>query len=198
MKYGDFTGGQVEAVINRMGGFQNWLRFAGGVGKVVFDSILELVKSDIKVSSHERFVVADHFKKGVAGIYYVGDNFRHWFGNKVEENIPAATLSSHKLTKSSVDGPIKKELGEGHETFLTWLFEKIEAQADGREGELLTNGYANIFYVEGRVVFAYWDAGYGWSVDAFGVSAPRAWNADDRVFSRNVLVPSETQESVQV
>lgn len=132
-----------------------------GVAEVVVKSILELVNAAIKVSARDKFVVADNFKKGNAGIYYLGENFTKWFGGKVEENIPAATLSSHRLSQNSVDGPIKAELGENHETFLCWLFEKIEVQANGREGELLVDGRANIFYVDGRVVDADWNAGDG-------------------------------------
>ncbi|OHA91408.1 MAG: hypothetical protein A2758_03055 [Candidatus Zambryskibacteria bacterium RIFCSPHIGHO2_01_FULL_49_18] len=155
-KFNDVTVGQMEACINRMGGMENFLRFIGGAGELVF-RLLSLVTREITVSSvsaREKFVVADHFKKGNAGIYYLGDNFKKWFGSKVEENVPAARLLSHQLTQSSVDGPIKAELGEGHETFLAWLFQMIEAQEDGREGALLVNGYANIFYIDGRVVGA--------------------------------------------
>jgi prepilin-type processing-associated H-X9-DG protein len=198
-KYNDLTVGQSEACINRMGGLDNFLRFIGGQGKVVFETLLTLLKSDIKASARKRFVVADNFEKGKAGIYSLGSNFQKWFGDKVETNVPAATLSSYTLTCSSVDGPIKAELGENHETFLSWLFEKIEAQADGREGELLVNGYANIFYVDGRVVFAHWRAGRGWHVSARVVTYPDSWSVGRRVFSRNsVLVSSETLVQAQV
>ena len=199
-KFNDVTVGQMEACINRMGGMENFLRFIGGAGELVF-RLLSLVTREITVSSvsaREKFVVADHFKKGNAGIYYLGDNFKKWFGSKVEENVPAATLSSHQLTQNSVDGPIKAELGEGHETFLTWLFQMIEAQADGCEGELLVNGYMNIFYIDGRVVCARWDAGYGWHVNAYEVSYPYAWRDGFRVFSRNSLKSLETAVQTQV
>jgi len=196
-KYADVTAGQTEACINRMGGWDNFLRFIGGSGKLVFDSILELITSEIKVSAREKFVVADHFKKGNAGIYFLSDNFKARFGGLVE-NASATILSSRKLTQSSVDEPIRAELGKNHETFLSWLFEKLEQQADGREGDLLVNGYANIWYVLDasgvvRAVLAYWSAGRGWDVDANGVSNPRAWGDGDRVFSRNsVLESSDT------
>jgi hypothetical protein len=196
-KFNDITVGQMEACVNRMGGMQNFLRFIGGAGELVF-RLLETLKAEIKVSARDKFVVADNFKKGNAGIYYLGENFQKWFGSKVEENIPAATLSSRKLTQNSLDGPIKAELGESHETFLCWLFEKIEAQADGREGELLVNGRANIFYINGRVVGAGWGAGGGWRVCAYEVANPGEWCAGCRVFSRNsVLKSSETLVSAQ-
>ena len=104
MKYNELTLGQVEAVVNKLGGMEGVKRFLAGTVEVVMKSILELVKPDIAVSVRERFVVSDNFKKGNAGIYYIGDNFTKWFGSKVEENIPAATLSSRRLTQISVDG----------------------------------------------------------------------------------------------
>ena len=165
---------------------------ACGLAEIVMKPLLELVKIGITVSARERFAIADHFKKGSAGIYYVSETFHKWFDAKVEENVPAGTLTSHKLAQDSVDGPIKAKLGEGHEVFLSWVFEKIEAQADGREGELLVNGRANIFYYDGRVVLVGWIAGFGWYVGARGVSTPHAWIAGRRVFSRNsVLKPSD-------
>lgn len=199
IKNSELTLGQIEAVVNKLGGMDGVRRLLAGTVEIVIKSILELVKPDIKVSARDRFVVADNFKKGNAGIYYLGDNFKKWFGDKVETNVPTATLSSRILTQSSVDDPIKAELGENHETLLSWLFEKIEAQADGREGELLVNGYANIFYIDGRVVRVFWDAGYGWYVFARGVTDPDSWYAGFRVFSRNsVLKSSETLVQAQV
>lgn len=94
-------------------------------------------------------------------------------------------LSSKKLLAKSLDGPIKTELGEGPETFLSWLFQMLEAQADGRKGDLLVDGCANIFYVYGRVVGAGWFAGVGWFVGARGVTNPNPWDDGNLVFSRN-------------
>jgi len=198
IKYSELNLGQIEAVVNKLGGMEGVRRLLAGTVEIIAKSILQLVNSEIKVSARECFVVGGNFKKGNAGIYYLGDNFQKWFGSKVETNIPASTLSSHKLMQSSLDGPIKTELGGNHETFLSWLFEKIEAQADGREGELLVSGYANIFYVDGRVVYAGWNVGFGWDVHAYEVTNPDAWNDGRRVFSRNsVLKSSETLVQAQ-
>lgn len=193
IKNSELNLGQVEAIVNKLGGMEGVKRFLASTVEIVVKSILELVSDEIKVSARDKFVVTNHFKKGNAGIYFVSDNFKAWFGTKVEESVPAATLSSHRLAQGSVDGPIKAELGEGHETLLAWLYEKIEVQAGGRKGELLVNGYANIWYVDGRVVYVIWYAGSGWYVFAYEVSHPDGWVADIRVFSRNVLETSETQ-----
>ena len=59
---------------------------------------------------------------------------------------PSTTGSSHAR---SVDGPILAELGgeAKAETTLTEVYSLMEAQKNGENGPLLTNGYANIFYV---------------------------------------------------
>ncbi len=42
MKYPKVTAGQTEACINRMGGWSNFLRYIGGQGKIVFNTILSI------------------------------------------------------------------------------------------------------------------------------------------------------------
>ena len=64
-------------------------------------------------------------------------------------------------------------------------------QPNGELGVLLTNGWANIFYVlyaNGvlRALIVDWDGG-GWGVSALSVSDPRRWFDGSRVFSRNPL-----------
>lgn len=162
-------------------------------------SILELVKSDVKVSAHERFIVAKNFKKGNAGIYYLGGNFERLFCDKIEENVPSATLSSRRLVQSSTLGPIKAELGEGHEIFLAWLFDKVESQANGRKGDLLVDGRTNIFYVDGCAVLARRGARDGWRIITEEISDPDGWFMGSRVFSRNLALESlETPEPERV
>ena len=62
-------------------------------------------------------------------------------------------------------------------------------QGNGEDGILLTNGYANIFYIRDiKGVFwavgCYW-GGDGWDVSADSVGAPDVWDGGNRVFSRN-------------
>ena len=70
------------------------------------------------------------------------------------------------------------------------VWDLLRLQSNGEGGVLLTNGYANIFYVrdtngELRAVHVYWYAGYGdWRVHARSVGYPGAWDAGIRVFSR--------------
>lgn len=102
-----------------------------------------------------------------------------------------ATLRYAKLLKSSVDGPILAELGDAQETALAQVYALMERQPKGESGALLTNGYANIFYirdVNGTLRAVNVDSGSdGWGVFARSVDYPLRWRGDRRVFSRNSL-----------
>ena len=142
------------------------------------------------------FVARDRFivntgKKAPVKISYLGDNFKDWFLEKVEQPFVGSTLKYGKLSRSSVDGPILAELGgeAEAETTLTELYSLMEVQKNGENGTLLTNGYANIFYVRDvtgtlRAVAAYWRGG-GWRVGAYAVTSPCAWGGGRQVFSRD-------------
>lgn len=96
------------------------------------------------------------------------------------------------MAKAANDAEIGTELPEGHvfedvDTFLVHLATLIEDQWGGKEGMLLNNGYANVFYVKvNGEVFA---VGVSWSADdrewlcrAFRLGDPR-WGAGPRAFS---------------
>ncbi len=142
------------------------------------------------------FVVRDRIvvntpKNAPVKIYFVSDYFKQCFYGKTEEAFGGSTLNYGKLSRSSVDGPIIAELGgkAKAETTLTEVYALMEVQKNGEKDPLLTNGYANIFYVRDingvlRAVVVYWN-GVGWRVDADGVTHPGAWDVGDQVFSRN-------------
>lgn len=155
--------------------------------KGVVMNLLKFV-SQVSVSATKRFIAKDHLK--AANVGWTGDNFKRLFLNKIETNVEGATLAAHILTKSSLDAPILAELGSRAETKLAYLFQLLVMQVNGQSGVLLTNGYANIFYVrddEGNLwaVDALWRSGCGyWDVEAFSVGLPFRWDAGDQVFSR--------------
>ena len=60
--------------------------------------------------ARDRFVV-NTGKKAPVKISYLGDNFKDWFLRKEEQAFEGSTLKYGKLSRSSVDGPILKELG---------------------------------------------------------------------------------------
>jgi hypothetical protein len=135
--------------------------------------------------------VADTSRKAKVKISYLGDNFCLWFLDKVEEPFIGSELRYGRLRKLSVDAPIIAELGgeEKAETTLTELRQALEKQPNGKMGDLLIDGCANIFYIRDvngvlRAVHAHWRGG-GWRVFAYSVEGPGGWSGGFRVFSRN-------------
>ncbi len=150
----------------------------------------EKVFPRVAFTARDRFVVNTK-KNAPVKISYLGDNFKAWFLGKEEQPFAGSTLNCSKLSRYSVDGPIIKELGgeEKAETTLAELFSLMEMQKNGESGALLTNGYANIFYIKDtagglRTVDARW-GGVGWLVHAFAVAHPYEWSDGCRVFSRD-------------
>ena len=158
--------------------------------------LLEYINSITNPGTTEKFIARDRFAVNTKSdapvkISYLGDNFKKWFLGKVEEPFIESALRYGKLRKPSVDASIIAELGgeEKAETTLTELWQALEKQPNGEKGDLLTNGYANIFYIRDvngvlRAVRARW-YGDGWIVFAFSVEGPFWWFAGHRVFSRN-------------
>ncbi len=138
------------------------------------------------------FKANDTFFSKSSGVKIVshGSNFTAWFTGKVEEDVPEGILVPFTLTKSAYDNEIITDLGgeEKAETTLTEIWRLMERQVNGGEGVLLTNGYANVFYVrdrEGvlRAVNVSW-LDVGWGADAYALGAFR-WGGGYQVFSRN-------------
>lgn len=155
----------------------------------VLKSLLKLV-TYVEVSGSNKFVAADNFKIGNAGVTYLGEDFKTNFLGKVEENVTDATLVIHQLEKASPDKDILSELGNNRkETFLAYLFELLKKQSEGETGRLLTNGHVNIFYIRDAkgnlwAVNARWGSiNRGWSVCAISVGGPDRWGSGGQVLS---------------
>jgi hypothetical protein len=156
------------------------------------DNILALI-GGASIEVEPTFVAKEKFKtrKTPDGVklYYVGDTFSEHFLGQTENGLASTALKFHTLTKDSLDAPIIAELGEAHETKLAHLWKLLVNQGQGQEGPLLTNGYANIFYVRGKddvlwAVDASWFDGIGWGVEADSVGRPDGWSDGRRVVSR--------------
>ena len=216
----EFTTGPLNQLIVNLGGqdsdqweqqFKQFLRkepcwtngqITQGRGPKNTLSILELVSTVMVPAITGKFVAREKFvrdtsRKARVKISYLGDNFTAWFLNgdgKTEDLESEQTLRYHKLKKYSVDGPIIAELGgkAKAETTLTEMFSLMEKQANGEDGVLLSNGYANIFYIKDsavvlRTVGVSW-IDDSWYVDADSVERPDGWSDGDRVFSRNSVL----------
>ncbi|MDD3531660.1 MAG: hypothetical protein PHV99_03680 [Candidatus Pacebacteria bacterium] len=192
MKYGELTLGQMEAVVNKLGGMDGVKRFLAGNIEVVVKKILTLVETFRHVAGGS-FVSAEKFRIGETDgvkIGWMGDCFKQNFLGKIENGVTAAELKTHKLEQDSLDAPIIEELGDAAETTLADLWELLEKQGVGQEGALLINGYANIFYIRDAhdelwAVHACWFADRGfWHVVACSITLPFRWRAGSQVVSR--------------
>ncbi|MEK7101155.1 MAG: hypothetical protein AAB921_03600, partial [Patescibacteria group bacterium] len=125
---------------------------------------------------------------------WVSDEFASRVGSKAKpvENLGAITLSSFGLAKNAYDKDIKSDSNmpanhvfESESEFVAYLDQMIQKQSEGKEGDLLNNGYWNIFYVAGCVVNVGWNSdSREWYVRAWNLDVD-FWGAGARVFARN-------------
>jgi len=145
----------------------------------------------VKVPASGKFYASDHFTTSIkaVNIAWIGDAFQQDFLAKVEGSQSEVELRYDMLKQNSLDKQILSELGDKAETTLASIWELLKKQPNGESGALLTNGYANIFYVcdaKGVLwaVSAIWRSD-SWDVSAYSVGSPFGWSVSSRVFSRN-------------
>jgi len=179
---------------------QGWIENGAALKKVLTEALVPLVRASnalleevgiVNLPSIGKFIARSYFTRDSKEVkfYGFGSNFENNFLDKVEEAQAETTLRISKLKKDSLDKPILDELGCTKETTLANIRELLKKQPKGESGKLLTNGYANIFYVRDAVsvlwaVGVYW-LGVGWRVHAYSVSSPNEWGGGYQVFSRN-------------
>jgi len=182
MKYGQLNLGQIEALVNKLGGM---------------DAVMSILRGDAVGGNfdHHKFF---QNRKGL------------WISEEFVERILSVTkkteriqlpkhVSGFTLPKNMSDAEIRRELGDNHVFSATEgcvaIDEMIYRQPNGENGDLVNDGKANIFYVrgEGREVFTVgvrWDAGAReWIVFAYRLVDYR-WSAGRRAFSRNSIFGS--------
>lgn len=188
IKYSELNLGQIEAIVNKLGGMEGVKRFLASELVTKEPNLLWQITT-VSVSGTEKFVAKEYLR--TANIGYTGDNFDKLFLNKAEKNVEGVNVAIHRLEKDSLDVPILAELGNRAEISLAHLFQLIKKQSKREDGPLLTNGYANIAYIRGTdgnlwAVDACWYSGYGyWRVYAYSVEYPNRWYAGRQVLSRD-------------
>lgn len=207
----DISAEDAKRNLDDMSQIHYWLQLGLSVdlGQVDMAAIEALVRPNpleqvgtFNATAISTFDVGVHFKETPKNerataevlISFMSDTAEPAIKGLVETGVAAATLRRYKLLRRSADGPIIAELGGGDNiTLITtrWaqMYEMIRVQGRGQEGDLLTNGGANIFFIPDRdgVVWAVhcsWFPGDGWGVDAFPVAGSGTWGAGNHVFSR--------------
>lgn len=121
---------------------------------------------------------------------YVYDTFADRLdlsARQMVDSAPERPYVASLLKANAYDKDIRKELPENHLSTLEDIADLIEAQPNGKSGFLLNNGYANIFYVEGKngevfAVFVLWSSvNREWLVDDWRLGVGGGWDADNQV-----------------
>lgn len=121
---------------------------------------------------------------------YVYDTFADRFclgARQAVDSAPERPYVASLLKANAYDKDIRKELPETHLSTLEDIAGLIEAQPNGKSGFLLNNGWANIFYVEGKngdvfAVSVRWlSGGRSWDVGGWELGGAGEWRADRRV-----------------
>ena len=154
---------QTAAAYSAMGNSVNWERKgldlqaiiqAGNQGRLsgpLTDWLVSQAWNQGKFIVRQKFVV-DTKTTFQPRIRFIGDNFRTWYFGAVEEITTCVKLTSFILEERMSDENVIIKIG-GVDRALTWLqdiFGILEEQPLGPKsstGDLLTNGYANIFFV---------------------------------------------------
>ena len=149
---------------------------------------------NVSLPTISEFDAEAHFKVTPAGerdtadvvIGWVGKNMDGLAKGKVETDVAEATLRVHRLIEASVNASIIAELGnEVAETTLAQIYQLLKAQGHGQQGALLTNGFANVFYVGDWAVCCRWISDCdSWVVCARPFVSPDGWGAGRQVVSR--------------
>jgi len=130
----------------------------------------------------------DSFYQTRSGLW-VYDGFRNLVVAKAQPTEAGTVfkLDHALLTQNMTDEKIEGSLPKNHlfdESVLCAIIaQMIAEQPNGKEGKLLNNGYANLFYTSSCVVYVYWRAVYRkWYVRTWR-RGDNGWDAGRRVFS---------------
>lgn len=174
-----FSRGQLDQLGNK-------LQAAGWLAEDVANFGQAETSRLIEVRDSFRRPVFEHFFRTREGLW-VSDDFR----TRVVANAKTrSAVPKHRhidLPRHMTDTEIENMLGEGHlftdVALCATLEQMLAEQQGGKEGRLLNNGFANLFYTASSVVSVGWYADYReWFVFTWQRDDVR-WLAGSRVFS---------------
>lgn len=203
------TGEEVDGIDRKMCEFKRQIRQKSGSPldpSLVSSTLQELIEGKFKneedggVSAVRMFNPHTYFKTREG--LWVSDGFTSRVLVKQPTTMSYCGLdgaTSHTLARSMADQQTIDEMLGGmdevrsHAFTLDQIAAKIDIQPNGEDGELLNNGYANIFYVlvDGVLfaVYVSWDSdNRKWRVRGWHLGEYGKWYAGDRVFRNKTLV----------
>lgn len=154
---------------------------------------LKLITGNIAVKT-DSFSKDSFFKNGPMKLYF-WESFKDQIFKVIPDSIPGfeGLLRKTQLTKSMFDSEILAELNNPQpftvSEFAAIICELLSRQPNSEDGQLLNNGYANIFYVkleDERVVavVVHWSSdARGWRLNACAFVDCK-WDVGHCVFSR--------------
>lgn len=197
MKYGELTLGQMEAIVNKLGGMDGAMKFLRDELKLVAKNGKEAPVRALKKLAPKGTVTVpavsgekDAFFSGKLGVkVWTSDRF----DSVVKSALPSSiTCAEHQmdvfhLTKNMWDSEIQNELGTKEyrsvEEAVASMTSRIMMWKDGKTNhDLLTNGYANIEHAratDGRIVavFCYFDSVFGkWDFRCYELDGYGCWS----------------------
>ena len=205
MKYSKVEFGQIEAVLNKLGGIDGMRHFLAGKTKVV--PVSEAARKPAKKpgvlvregSFSAVELVARHDPKEfyrTGGNLYVWSDFTNWIvtaASPTEAGKKFKKTAFWNLTQNATGEVLRsarpKDVWNATD-FCAWLAFKLANQPNGELGELLNTGYANLFLVKGVnsgvfVVSVQWrSVRREWHVFAWNLG--REWNPGDRFASKPI------------
>lgn len=145
MKYPDVTAGQVEACINRLGGWDKFLLFIGGKGKVVFGQIFTFIGNGLmKAQPAKKFDQKLLNELRLYGTHY--NKFQEQFHDLVSPEIGDVEIVVNRLEEETPNKQVLEKLGDKAEInllqFLVLLtentdsFKSFAAFIRGKDGNL--------------------------------------------------------------
>jgi hypothetical protein len=170
---------------------------AGGASGSGSDQLFTIAKEEIKAEPRkEGFDPGNFFRDRRDEMNLrIWDSFKEGIlkGARMISGQQTESFSSKDLNVKSSDSEIINDLGLKPmelDSVLWAIAELIKKQPKGEPGDLLNNGYANLFYVRSGesvlVIGARWDsAGDEWRLGSCGLGELSGWSAGVRVFSRN-------------
>ena len=196
MKYHDLTLGQVEAVVNKLGGPDGVKRFLRGEPMVLGVQFLKTLQTGINAQGIDLFVTREKFCEGKevdgVAIGFLGTRFKEQFLGKIEDGVTDLLLTASELTEDLRNPAIITALGgdDRAEVSLAHVWALLKRQGHGEDGVLLISECTNIFYVR-DVVGTLWALGVQWisddriwAVEASSIEHPPR-RVGCRIFSRD-------------